>query len=272
MHNAAFRALGMDAIYLAFDVTPERLMGVLPAMAAMGFGGVNLTVPLKEEAFRGLSLLDESARRLGAVNTVEFAGDGGPLKGHNTDGAGFLTAIRESFGVAVRGLSVFVLGSGGAGRAVATTCAAEGAACVALTDLDPQRAQRVAQEIGRMNTACRIETVDPDATAWVAASRAADLVVQATPVGMKPSDASPLPASAFRSEQMAFDLVYMYPQTAFMRGAVDGGARAANGLGMLLHQGARAFFIWTGKQPPVDVMRRELEAEVYKKERTVSNA
>lgn len=261
MHNAALRALEMDAVYLAFDVAPERLMGVLPAMADMGFGGVNLTVPLKEEAFRGLRLLDESARRLGAVNTVEFTAEG--LKGHNTDGYGFLAALREAFGCGVEGRSVFVLGAGGAGRAVAITCAAQGAAAVSLADLDPLRAPRVAGEIRAWGGDCRVEAVAPGPEPWAAAARGADLVVQATPVGMKPDEPSLLPPSAFRAGQMAFDLIYMYPQTAFMRAAAAGGARGANGLGMLLHQGARALAIWTGRQPPVEIMRQALEAEVY---------
>lgn len=261
MHNAAMRALDMDAIYVAFDVAPERLMQVLPAMAAMGFRGVNLTVPLKEEAFRGLADLDESARLLRAVNTVEFRDTG--MRGHNTDGAGFLLALQESFAAQVKGLSVFVLGCGGAGRAVALTCATHGAARIVLSDSDYARATQVAREIGALGLPSAAEPVPATPTAWAAASRRADLVVQATPVGMKKEDASPLPPDAFRAGQMAFDLVYMYPETAFMRAARLGGARPANGLGMLLHQGAKAFSIWTGIQPPVDVMRAALQAEVY---------
>ena len=113
MHNASFQALGLDAIYLAFDVHPDRLMEVLPAMRDMGFGGVNLTVPLKEAAFRGLKELGPSAQWLGAVNTVEFRPDG-TLKGHNTDGQGFLTALQEAFDLRVAGKRLFVLGCGGA--------------------------------------------------------------------------------------------------------------------------------------------------------------
>ena len=236
MHNANFRSLGMDAIYLAFDVEPARLMEVLPAMAHMGFRGVNLTVPLKEVAFRGLRRLDKSARRLGAVNTVEFSPAG--LKGHNTDGKGFLLAIDEAFGRSVSGLSVFVLGSGGAGRAVA-------------------------REIRRLSTRTAIDAVPADIAAWTEASLRADLVVQATPVGMKKGERSLLPPAAFRKRQMVFDLIYMYPKTPFMKAAARAGAKTANGLGMLLHQGAWAFTIWTGKKADVDVMRKELEQAVY---------
>ncbi|MBM4144038.1 MAG: shikimate dehydrogenase [Lentisphaerae bacterium] len=261
MHNAAFAALGMDAVYLAFDVHPDRLMGVLPAMRDLGFAGVNLTVPLKEVAFRGLTDLEPAARRLGAVNTVEFR-DAGP-RGHNTDGYGFLRAMDEAFGAGVRGLDVFVLGCGGAGRAVALTCAAEGARRLVLADLLPGRAAGVAAEIAAASPGVAVETAASEAGARVRAARRADLVVQATPAGMRTEDPAPLPGDAFRPGQMAFDLVYMYPDTAFTKAARAAGARARNGLGMLLHQGARALEIWTGRQPPLDAMRAALEKTVY---------
>ena len=261
MHNAALAALGLDAIYLAFDVAPENLLRVLPAMAEMGFGGVNLTVPLKEVAFRGLPALDESARRLGAVNTVEFTAAG--LKGHNTDGDGFLRAVDEAFQFRVRGRSVFVLGCGGAGRAVAITCAAKGAARLVLADVDSGRCRNVAAEIAALAPQADVRVADPRPETWPVAAREADLVVQATPIGMQAGADAPLPPAAFRAGQSAFDLVYTFPETVFMRAARAGGAQAANGLGMLLHQGARALTLWTGREAPVEVMRAALAKAVY---------
>jgi shikimate dehydrogenase len=263
MHNAAFSALNMNAVYLAFDVHPDRLMDVLPAMQAMGFGGVNLTVPLKEVAFRGLSALDPTARMLGAVNTVAFTENG--LKGYNTDGEGFVIALREAFDTKLDGLSVFVLGSGGAGRAVALTCASRGAGQVVVTDLDEPRAERLAEELRTATMSpAKANAVPPETDAWHDALAVADLVIQATPVGMKPGQPSLLPAGAFRPGQLAYDLIYMYPETAFMQAASKAGARTANGLGLLLHQGAYAFKIWTGQEPPCDIMREALEARVYR--------
>lgn len=260
MHNAAFAELKMDALYAAFDVAPEHLVDALEAMGNMGFGGANITVPLKEVACRGLKSLDESAQLLGAVNTVRFGPDG--ITGFNTDGVGFLKAVEEAFECAVAGKSVFVLGSGGAGRAVALACAGAGITAITLADVDEERSQKVAMEI---DTGFFIQNVEVATTPdeQVAAARKADLVVQATPVGMKADDASPLPSSAFRAGQMAFDLVYMHPETAFMKAAKAGGALAANGLGMLLHQGTRAFEIWTGKTAPAAVMQAALEKAVY---------
>jgi len=262
MHNAAFQSLEMDAVYLAFDVRPERLLSVLSLLAELGFGGVNLTVPLKETAFNEISDLDDSARRLGAVNTVKFLADG-TLRGHNTDGDGFLTAVEEAFGVGVAGRSLLLLGTGGAGRAVALTCAARGAGRVALSDIEQQRAERVAAEIGEMAPTVDVQLALSGPQDLERTCREADLVVHCTPVGMKEGERSLLGASAFRAGQMVFDLIYMYPETALMKAARQGGARTANGLGMLLHQGARAFTIWTGRPAAVEAMRSALQKQVY---------
>jgi shikimate dehydrogenase len=262
MHNAAFEALGMDAIYLALDVAPERLLAVLPAMRDMGFRGVNLTVPLKEVAFRGFTDLEPGARTLGAVNTVQFLPGG--LKGHNTDGVGFLRAVAEAFGLSVSGRTLFVLGCGGAGRAVAITAAQAGAARLCLADIDEARCARLASEIAALTPGVQVTKAGSDAAAWVAPAREADLLVQASPIGMKPGDVCPMRPQAFRAGHLAFDLVYNLPETCFMRAATTGGAKAVNGLGMLLHQGAEAFSIWTGTPAPVEVMRQALQAALYK--------
>ncbi|MCZ7591933.1 MAG: shikimate dehydrogenase [Kiritimatiellae bacterium] len=262
MHNAAIETLGWDAIYLAFDVKPERLMTVLPAMRSMRFGGVNLTIPHKEVAFRGLEKLDVSAKLLGAVNTVQFADEG--MIGHNTDGFGFLRAIEEAFDKTTTGAAVFVLGSGGAGRAVALTAASDGAKVITLSDVDAERSERVAAEIrGQFpDVETRITRDVEDQTVF---ARESDFVVQATPIGMKDGDESILKPEAFRNGQCAFDLIYHLPRTVFMNAATQGGASAVNGLGMLLHQGARSFHIWTGVTPPIPEMRRALELAVYGK-------
>ncbi len=162
MHNSSIAALEMDAIYLAFDAAPERLMEILHAMRDMGFRGVNLTVPLKEVAFKGVDSLEASSKISGSVNTIEFMEDGS-LRGHSTDGYGFITALKESFNTTLNGKSVFVLGSGGAGRAVAITCADEGASRVVVSDIDAARAEKVVAEITELFPAVGVESAGTDA-------------------------------------------------------------------------------------------------------------
>lgn len=260
MHNASMEKLGFDGIYLALDVHPDRLMEVLPSMELMGFAGVNLTVPHKEIAFRGLDKLDESAKLFGAANTVEFTEDG--MVGHNTDGYGFIKALEEAFGKSVEGDSIFILGCGGAGRATALQSAVKGAKTLVLADVDPERVRRLKEEINQI--APEVEVVEALCDCKKAeVCRECDLVVQASPVGMKKDDPSLLPPEAFREGQRVFDLIYMYPETAILTTAREAGAKVANGLGMLLHQGARAFEIWTGTEPDVEAMRQALEESVY---------
>lgn len=261
MQNAALEAMGLDAVYLAFDVAPERLMTTLSAMATMGFAGINLTVPLKEVAFRGLSDMDDAARRLGSVNTVNITD--GNMKGFSTDGEGFLRAVREAFDLSVKGISVFLLGCGGAGRAVSMAIAAAGAGRITLADTDEKRMNGLETDLRALGFKTAIEAVGTDPKDWSRACGESDLVVHATPIGMHPGETSVLPPAAFRKGQYVFDMIYMFPETVFMRAAKASGAIASNGLGMLLHQGALALTIWTGREAPVAVMRQALENAVY---------
>jgi shikimate dehydrogenase len=258
MHNAALRALEMDAVYLPYEVAPDQLMEVLHAMRAMGFGGANLTIPHKEVAFAGITDLDESAQLVGAVNTVQFTEDG--LKGFSTDGYGILQAIEEAFGISVKGHSVSVVGCGGAGRSMALVCAREGAASITLWNRTAARAEQVAAEIGDVP----VQLVT-DLEADAAVIRASDIVIQATSVGMKAGDSSPLPADCFREGQRLIDTIYVREETPIMQCARSAGAEAVNGLGMLLHQGVKSFEIWTGVPAPVEVMRESLRQTAYRK-------
>jgi len=262
MHNASIKALGLDGQYEygKLDVPPGGLMARLAQLPAEGYAGVNLTIPLKEVAFKGLKNLADSARILGAVNTVEFTAGG--LVGHNTDGYGFLKALEEAFGKTLEGDAVFVLGCGGAGRAAALMAALDGAQSITLADVDAGRVENLSAEIEQLAPQVGIFQCLEKIT-QIELCREADLVIQASPVGMKKTDPSLLPEEAFREGQRAFDLIYMYPETAFLSTAKAAGAQIANGLGMLLHQGAKAFNIWTGIEPDVEAMRKALEKAVY---------
>lgn len=260
MQNAAFADLGFNAVYLAFDVAPERLPVLLPALGELGFAGLNLTVPLKEAAFQQLTDLDASAERMRSVNTIKI--EGRAMRGYSTDGAGFLAALQAEFDLDVRGRSICVIGCGGAGRATAIACAMAGAAEIRLLNRSVERAERLAAEIAGMPDAPRVILAPASAPAWQEEVRQSEIVVQATSVGLRQEDTPLVGTGAFRSGQWFYDLIYHVPETATMRAAAAAGARVANGLGMLLYQGALALEIWTGRPAPVSSMRRALQQAV----------
>ena len=256
MHAASFRALGIQAEYTAFDVLPDALAERLEACRRDGFDGLNLTLPHKTAALALMTRVDPIAQLAGAINAVRFGADG--LTGFNTDITGFLAALREDCGITPGGLRVLVVGCGGAGRAVALACAQSGAATITLANRSEAKAQQLAQDLARVpGNRSRICTAGtPCAT--LAASREADLVVQCTSAGLHAGDAPALPQEAFRAGQVVYDVVYTAPVTPTLRVAQAAGATTANGLGMLVHQGAHAFKIWTGLDADIQAMRREL--------------
>ena len=261
MHNAAFHALGLRAEYSLLDVAPGDLPRTLAELRAKQCGGANVTIPHKEAAYRFLAAqhaLSDTAQLLHSVNTVVFRPDG-TLCGHNTDAPGFLDALKESFRASPRGRRVLVLGCGGAGRALALTCAMRGAAEILVADLDLAARRRLLLALRQTAPGLPVAGVALDPRRLAARARDCDLVIHATPVGMKPGDPSPLPPASFRKGQLVFDLIYNPPVTPLLAAARAAGARAANGLGMLLHQGARAFHLWTGRKAPVPAMRAALE-------------
>ncbi len=263
MHQAAFRALGMDAVYAAFDVAPGKLMTVLPAMAAMGFGGVNLTIPHKEEAYRGIEALAPSAMRSASVNTVVLREDGS-LEGHSTDGYGLRMAVKEAFDKDFAGVSVLLLGCGGAGRAAARELAEGGAARLVLANRSPERARALAEELSREYPAMLLEV----AASWPPSPetvQAVDLILNSTALGMKAGDAALLTAEHAGPHHMMLDMTYVLEETPMMAAVRAAGGRAVNGLGMLLHQGVRSFELWTDVLPPVEPMRAALRDAVYGK-------
>ena len=259
MHNAAFKALGLRANYALLDVRPGDLPRTLDELRAKKYGGLNVTIPHKEAAYRFLAAkhaLSDTARLLHSVNTVVFRPDGS-LLGDNTDAPGFLDALKESFRASPRGRRVLVLGCGGAGRALALTCAMQGAESIFVADVNLAARRRLLLALRQAAPGLPVAGVSLDRAR--AAARDCDLIVQATPVGMHPGDPSLLPPDAFRKGQIVFDLIYNPAVTPLLATAKAAGARTANGLGMLLHQGARAFRLWTGRKPPVPAMRAALE-------------
>jgi shikimate dehydrogenase len=263
MHAASFQALGLRAEYVCFDVPPEELSARLEACRREGFSGLNVTIPHKEAVVPLMGRLDASARLYGAVNTVRFDAKGST--GFNTDATGFLTDLEKSRGVTPEGRRVLILGCGGAGRALAIACAREGALEIGLADLIPSKAEVLAEEIGERlpDAVARVDALSSEPEVWARYGRDRDLIVHCTSAGLHANDASPLPPDAFREGQLLYDLVYTARVTPTMRAAQAAGADTLNGSGMLVHQGAAAFKIWTGLDADTAAMRAALEARIY---------
>ena len=254
MHNAAFAALGLNWRYLAFEVDPKSLRAAIAGAKAMNFAGVNLTVPHKLLAVEMVDALDASAKKWGAVNTILFNERG--ATGFNTDADAIVAALREDLKMELRGARVLLLGAGGAGRTAALKLAAEKVAELFLVNRTQSKAEDIAGEIKKQFPSVKISVGYPKTNV--------DLILNATSLGLNAKDASPLDEKLFSLKQSraVFDMIYRPAETKLLAAAKKSGCHTANGLGMLLHQGAKAFEIWTGKPAPLAVMRRALEAEV----------
>jgi len=256
MHNAAFRALGLPYVYLPFAVTPAGLAGAVAAIRALGMAGVNLTIPHKERVLPHLDGVSGEARRIGAVNTV--VNQNGRLIGHNTDGRGFLLAVRSAWGLSMRGRVVCLLGAGGAARAVAVALVGAGAGRVIIANRDVSRARRLARSMGGRRSSVRVIPLSDDALKEVASE--CDCLVNATAVGLRRGDPRLVGPSTVGRFPSVCDLIYQPAVTPLLRDARAAGCRTMNGLGMLVHQGALAFELWTGRKAPIAVMMRAAQA------------
>lgn len=259
MHNAAFAALGMNWVYVAFRVEPQNLRSALQGARDMGLVGLNLTVPHKILALDCVDAVDAEAGKLGAVNTIAI--ENGKLRGYNTDGYGIAKAIKEEFNFSFKGKRVLVLGAGGAGRAIAVKAALEGAGKLFVANRTPAKIEPIAREVQATKTEFRALDLNTEAIARIIAD--VDLLINATSVGLQESDSLHLDSKLFSSRLFVYDTIYRPAQTELLRAASEAGAKVANGLSMLLHQGAKSFEIWTGRKAPLAVMRRALRAYIY---------
>jgi shikimate dehydrogenase len=241
IHNGAFQRMGLNAVYLAFEV--KNLEEAVRGMKGLGIRGVSVTLPFKTQIIPFLDQLDEVAGKIQAVNTIRH--EGGKLIGYNTDWSGALGALEER--VDLTGKKIYLLGTGGAARAIAFGLKERGCR-VFIGGRSPQKAAALAEELGMVHRpfpfAGRLD---------------ADVLVNASSAGMSPNDEeSPVPREVLRKEMTVMDIVYKPLKTKLLREAEEGGCRTIDGLEMLARQGAAQIEIWTGRKPEIGEIKKDL--------------
>lgn len=255
MHNAALQAMGLDYVYVAFPVPPEGIQALGPAIRALNIAGLNVTVPHKQAVMAGLDEISPEAIAIGAVNTIDHRD--GRLVGHNTDAHGIIASLRQDGGLQRLPPKVVLLGAGGAARAILyALLAAEEVEHITVLNRTPAKAEALADDLGGGSR------VQVEAMGAVAPLADAGLLINATSIGMEPeADHCPLgDGKGLHDGLLVVDIVYKPLETTLLQQARAVGARTVDGLGMLVHQGARAFEIWTGETPPTHVMRKALQS------------
>jgi shikimate dehydrogenase len=258
MHNAAFKALGLKSVYIALPVPKPMLTQVMAGIRAMAIAGLNVTVPHKIAVIEMLDKLEESAKLVGAVNTVKNVK--GKLVGFNTDGEGALRALEQKAGT-LTGKKVVLLGSGGAARAIAFSLAKAGAG-ISIANRTVSRSRALSQEIER-KLGVGVKSLGLSRSELTKVVKQADVLINATTVGMHPNVGQTLvTADMMHRGLVVNDIVYKPLETRLLREAKQTGAKTVDGLGMLVHQGALSFEIWTGRRAPIKVMEAATRQEL----------
>jgi len=254
IQNAAFRVLGLDAVYVPFPIAPERLAEALLGLAAAGVQGLNVTLPHKQTVIPLCAALTAEARAIGAVNTLRATPEG--WLATNTDGTGFIVSLAEELGWAPGGKHALMLGAGGAARAVGWHLLKGGLTRLTIANRSRERAESLARQL-RGDPGGTVDVAPLDALAGLAPG----LLVNTTSVGMH-DGRSPVELARVGVREALIDIVYAPPVTPLLEQAAALGLPHTNGMGMLLYQGAAAFRFFTGEEPPVAAMRAALEAEL----------
>jgi len=260
MHNAAFKQLGINAEYVLFPVQPEKFKEGFANIIARGASGLNVTIPYKERMMEYLDKISESAKLIGAVNTVVVKN--GKLFGENTDGKGFVKSFKLVTGKTPKGKNIFMFGAGGAAKSVGFEMAFSGARSLVIYDIFEDKAKALACRIAK-NTSSFVKAVSSkDKEAMAEEILKADVLINASPCGMKKDDPKLLDKKLLHKGLVVCDVIYNPPETPLLKDAKRMGLKTMNGLGMLLYQGAAAFKFWTARQAPVGVMKKALEAQI----------
>jgi len=249
MHNAAFEHLGRDCRYMTFPVKPEFLEDAVRGIRALNLAGVNVTMPHKENVIPWLDKVDADASFIGAVNTI--VNTGGKLTGYNTDGKGFMKSLSEAH-ISAGNKNILVLGAGGASRAIGYYLCQK-AARLFIYDIDRKKAGKLVRDLNKIKGNVSLFSYPRLGGQELSDI---DVIINATPLGLKKSDPLPIDVKLINRRHIVCDLIYK--NTPLLQQASKKGCKTLNGLGMLLWQGVFAFELWTGKKPPVDVMRKAL--------------
>ena len=252
MHNAAFDALNMDYAYVAFDVNPNDLKSAIEGAESLNIKGFNVTIPHKVDVMQYLDELDEVARLIGAVNTIDFKN----LKGYNTDGIGAVKAIEEV--TSIKNKNVIVAGAGGASRAISFYIAKYGAESLTILNRNEAKAESLASDVSDSGLIGEVASDSINAIGNYMES--ADVLIDTTPLGMHPNinDEPIVKADMMDEDLVVFDVVYNPNETVLIKEVIKANAKPVYGIKMLLYQGAESFKIWTGKTAPIDVMEKAL--------------
>lgn len=254
MLNAAFQAAGLNAAYAAFHVHPERIKEAVEGIRGLQLRGVNITIPHKVEVMQYLDEIDDSARTIGAVNTI--VNEQGKLTGYNTDGIGYVRALKEETGLSLENKRILLIGAGGAARGVGYGLSLEEPYEILIANRTEAKADALAEQLSRR---VKVKSISFEEIAHY--HKTVDLVINTTAVGMHPhSDAVPIKTDWLHEGVLVSDIIYTPRMTRLLTEAQARGAQVHSGLGMFIYQGAYAFEYWTGKTAPIQAMRAAAEA------------
>ena len=254
IHNSAFEAKKIDACYLCFETKPENIKEAIEGIRVLNIQGVNLTIPHKETCLSHLDEIEKTAKLIGAVNTIVNREN--RLIGYNTDAEGFIKALKEDLRFDPGSKTVFLMGTGGAGKAVGISLAKYGARQIFVVEKNKKKAKALAENIQRNFPNTRVELTH---THNQEAIRNSHLLVNATPIGMNLNDNLLVNPVYFSPQLLVFDLIYNPAETKLLRAARKKGLKAVSGLGMLIQQAALSFELWTGEKAPIGLMKRSVK-------------
>lgn len=256
MQNTAIRQLGLNMIYVPWEVKPDALKAALEGVRAMEIRGINLTIPHKEEALKYLDEVSDEVRIIGAANTV--VNNNGVLTGHNTDGRGLLLSLKENHQFSPSGKSAVIIGAGGAARGIAASLALSGAREILIANRTVERASTLAKELSGKIPAAKFLAAGLDSGEIRDFLAKTDILINASSAGMNGENNLDLPLTILPVDAIVADIVYKPLETALLSHAIRLGLKTEDGLGMLACQGAMSFELWTGMSPPSDIMKETL--------------